>query len=305
MNDSLWAPQFRDELDSDTVKMINTVLAKIPQLSISVRKIIEMAGDENVNAVKLAEVASSDPVLASKILMIVNSSYYSLNHKVDNLRLAIVLLGFNEVRNIAVQLGFMKTMSEGDVQKSFDTKSLWIHSYLVSVCSESFCVTDDPKRTGVLMTMGILHDIGKFALYSVGVTMKKMGLRHHTVKEVSPDAPLLAKEESLFGVNHATIGGMLAERWNLSDRTRDVLQYHHFPSFYGINEIKSDYVEDIASICLADLIVNHINEEYKKLPQPHPVFFNILGFKPPLEDLITPELRKKIAKAGDFINTLT
>ena len=283
MSNNLWAPQFRDELDSDTIKMINAVLAKMPQLSISVRKIIEMAGDENVNAVKLAEVASSDPVLASKILMIVNSSYYSLNHKVDNLRLAIVLLGFNEVRNIAVQLGFMQTMSESDVQKSFDTKGLWIHSYLVSVCSETFSKTDDPKRTGVLMTMGILHDIGKFALYSFGVMMKKMGVRPPTIKEVSSDAPLLAKEESLFGVNHATIGGMLAERWNLSDRTRDVLQYHHFPSFYGLKEIKSAYLEDIAAICLSDMVVHRINGEYKKLPEPHPIFFDILGFKPPLE----------------------
>ena len=305
MPENIWVPVNRESVIPETMKIINTVLAKIPQLSISVQKIIEMAGDDNMDSIKLAEVASSDPVLASKILMIVNSSYYSLSNKVDNLRVAIVLLGFNEVRNIAVQLGFKQVVDSDEQANAVNTKNLWIHSYLVSICAEAFSKDDDPKRAGVLMTMGILHDIGKFALFSIGMMMKRMKIKLPTTMEYSADAPLIAKEEAIFGVNHAIIGGLLTERWNLSERTREVLEFHHYPSFYGIKEIKSDYLEDIAAICIADLVVNHIQEEDHGLNEPHPIFFDLLGFEPPLESIITDDLMARLDKARTFINSFT
>jgi len=305
MPENIWVPVNRESVNPETIKIITAVLAKIPQLSISVQKIIEMAGDDNMDSIKLAKVASSDPVLASKILMIVNSSYYSISNKVDNLRLAIVLLGFNEVRNIAVQLGFKQVVDSGEQTNAVNTRNLWIHSYLVSVCAETFAKGDDPKRAGVLMTMGILHDIGKFALYSIGMMMKKMNVKLSTTVEYSADAPLLAKEEALFGVNHAIIGGLLTERWNLSERIREVLEFHHYPSFYGIKEIESEYLEDIAAICLADLAVNRTQGVDHGLNEPHPIFFDILGFEPPLENIITDDLRAKLDKASTFIDSFT
>lgn len=304
MTNKVWLPQNRGSLSPQTLIKAQYVLDKIPQLSLSVQKIIEMARDEKVDSNQLAEVASSDPVLVSKILMMVNSTYYGLTHKIDNLRLAIVLLGFNEVRNIAVQFGIMTALGKAIEKGAYDTKKLWGHSYLVSVCAEMMSGDDNPKRAGVLMTMGLLHDIGKFALNSIAVMMeKKFGKKVGKV-EIPDDTPLLAKEENIFGLNHAIIGSMLAEKWNLSKRMCDIIEYHHFPSFFGINDIKSKYIEDISAICFADLIVNTIRDEKKGLREPHPVFFETLGIKPPLENLITEEIRTKLSKAEEVIENL-
>lgn len=163
-----WIPKTRKSLDPETLRIIREVLDKIPKLPISVRKIIHMVADMDIGAKELAEVALTDPVLSSKILTMVNSSYYSLNRKIDDLRVAIVLIGFNAVRNIAIQDRFLQILSTGDEAFFYDREQLWRHSYLVSVCAESFVKTDDPRRSGILMTQGILHDIGKFALYVMG-----------------------------------------------------------------------------------------------------------------------------------------
>jgi len=304
MTNQVWLPQNRESLSPQTLKKAQYVLDRIPQLSMSVQKIIEMARDEKVDSNQLAEVASSDPVLVSKILMMVNSTYYGITHKIDNLRLAIVLLGFNEVRNIAVQFGIMTAFGKAVEEGAYDAKKLWGHSYLVSVCAEMMSGDDNPKRAGVLMTMGILHDIGKFALNSIAEMMEKKSGKKVGNIETPNDTPLLAKEENIFGLNHAIIGSMLAEKWNLSDRMCDIIEYHHFPSFFGINDIKSKYIEDISAICLADLIVNTIMDEEKGLRKPHPVFFETLGIEPPLENLITEKTRTKLSKAEEVIESL-
>ena len=106
MPEHVWIPTTWENLSQDKVRVIKSVLAEIPELPVFAKRIIELATDDNLDPRELAEVASSDPALVSKILIMVNSSYYGLNRKIDNLRLAIVLLGFNEVRKIAIRRGF-------------------------------------------------------------------------------------------------------------------------------------------------------------------------------------------------------
>jgi HD-like signal output (HDOD) protein len=295
-----WVPLRRKAITPETLRSMEVVLDRIPELPVSVQKIIQMASDPECDSKEIAEVASLDPVLVSHILMMVNSSYYGLSRKIDNLRLAIVLLGFNEVRNIAIRCGLARVTSQFG-ETTADTKSLWEHSYLVSLCSEMLIGEDDPQRRGVVLTLGMLHDIGKFALYTVGMIMHRNGIRPAQTGEIARDAHILKKEEHLFGINHAIIGGMLTERWNLSERIRIVLECHHFPSFYGVNEIPSEYLEDIATICIADLMVHVSTNPLVKIKAPHPLFFEILGLAPSLEH-IPLEIGEKINRARSEIN---
>jgi len=304
MSKIVWTPKSLDDLSPETIKIIENVLEKIPKLPVSVQKIVEMASDMDIGAKELAEVALTDPVLSSKILTLVNSAYYGLNRRIDDLRVAIVLIGFTAVRNIAIQDRFLKIFEASD-DDFYDREMLWVHSYLVSVCAETFVKDDDPKRMGILMTLGILHDIGKFALYFIGKMMKKKGVKLPVYNDLATEVHLLKREEHFLGVNHTIIGGMLARKWNLSDRICTVLEYHHYPSFFGFNEVPSEYLEDITVICLADLVVNRFMGENTQLPVPHPIFFDVIGQKPPLENLLTDGLKSKLSKAREFVNSLT
>ena len=304
-SDHIWLPLRLNEIPQETIKVVNTVIDQIPDLPLSVNKIIEMASDEDCDLGKLVELVSSDPMLVSNILRVVNSSYYGLSHKTDNIQLAIVLLGFKEIRKITLKSYVSRTLSTEKTLPSYDTKQLWEHSYLVSTCTESFSSEDDQQNRGVLLTLGLLHDISKFALYDIAMLMKKRGIEPQEKKDLSESPYLLEKEEGLFGVNHTIIGGLLARKWNLSERFISVLECHHYPSFFEISEIPTEYEKEISIICISDLIVNRFSKIKNYLPEPHPHFFDVLGLNPPLENIINEQLMKKLEDAKNFVSILT
>lgn len=298
----VWFPLRRGDLTPETVRHVRSILDSIPEMPVSVQRVIRMASDPECDSAKIAEVVSSDPVLVSNILMMVNSSYYGLSRKIDNLRLAIVLLGFNEVRNIAIRCGLFHVMGKVGTGPSFDTRSLWVHSYMVALCTESFADEEDPQRAGVFFTLGMLHDIGKFALYTVGMMMRGRGMHPAFAGTISPDAHVLEKEDRLFGINHAIVGGLLSERWNFSERIATVIENHHLPSFAGVEEIPEEYLEDVAAVCIADSVINRRVRPESPQISLHPHYYEILRLPPPTEQIISPELEEKLELALRFVD---
>ena len=307
-HDNFWTPLRSNDITPEIKRLISAVIEKSPDMPLSVQQIIEKASNSETDLEELVKLIFSDPVLVSSILKVVNSSYYGLSKKTDNLHLAVVLLGFKEVKSIAMKSYFARTLGEGKVHEGYDTRQLWQHSYLVSICAGEFIDEDDMQRRGVFLTLGLLHDIGKFALYHIAFQLKKKGIKPRGLeKNLQETQYILEKEELLFNVNHNIIGAMLANKWNLSKRIISVLECHHHPSFFDRSEIPSEYSEfeeEISTICISDLIVRRFKEKNLNLPEPHPHFFEILGVKPPLENIITPELQEKLEKASEFVKML-
>lgn len=302
-NGGIWAPQRIEDLSADSRHAISQVIDAIPDLPLSVNRIIEMAGDLDSNLRDLVELVSSDPTLVSNILKVVNSSYYGLRNKTDNLHLAIVLLGFKEVKQIAMR-SFIRRSFGATAESREQIASHWEHSYMVSVMAESFCAEDDQQRRGVLLTLGLLHDIGKFVMSDLAHLLVEHGLVIEGMPTPSAEQYSLANEERQYGINHALVGYLLGERWNLSNRFLAVLRHHHAPSFYGMSEIAGDYLEEVTMICIADLLVHRYMGTNTSLPAPHQLFFAQLGLEPPLEDLLTPERRALLDQAHEFITSL-
>jgi HD-like signal output (HDOD) protein len=272
-----------------------------PNLPVHVHEILRIVSDYESNSKEVEKLASSDPVMASKILNAVNSAYYGLSKKTENIRLAIVLLGYGEIRNIALRCGISEVMGSGGNYKGYSTRALWKHSYLVSVCAETFEEDKDSDRAGILLTLGLLHDIGKFALCNAAQIMRNKRIQIKGVKSPFQSNYVLEKEQELFGANHAVVGALITKKWGLSKKIYSTIEYHHYPSFFSIDSIPKEYVKDIAVVSISDQIVNTLEGEKNLLPEPSPEYFEILGLKPPLKNLLTDELNKKLEKAKNFL----
>jgi len=300
----VWLPLRTNEVNPETLKIVDKFIDQVPDLPLSVDKIIELASDEEGDLGELVEVVSSDPALVSNILKVVNSSYYGLSHKTDNLHLAIVLLGLKEVKKIIMRSYVSRTLATGKSHTNYSTDQLWEHSYLVSVCAEMFCREDDQQNRGVYLTLGLLHDISKFAFYDIAILLKKNGITPPGIEDMPESVCLLEKEQRLFGVNHPIVGGVLARKWNLSQRFISVLECHHYPSFFNIAELPNEYTREIIAICFSDLIVNRFLNIENNLPTPPQPFFEVLGLHPPLENIINQELENKLINARKFVSHL-
>ena len=94
---------------------IERFIEKMPSLSTTVGKVMEVCSRTDASPNELNKVVSLDPVLTGQVLKLINSAYYSLVNKVTTLTRAITMLGMNTVKNMALSTAIIKTV--GGVKK--------------------------------------------------------------------------------------------------------------------------------------------------------------------------------------------
>ncbi|MBT4484364.1 MAG: HDOD domain-containing protein [Candidatus Latescibacteria bacterium] len=300
-SNSPWKPTRREDLEPKIRNLIKGFIKEIPSLPAHAHKLLDVVSSKESDLLEVAKVASSDPAVVTNIFKAVNSSYYGLSHRTNNLNFAIVLLGFNEVRKIAIQTNFSHALGKSWTYKGYTTRDLWEHSYMVSVCAETFGDSKDPRYSGELLTFGLLHDIGKYVLFKLAMAMQKKGIAPYKSAQASESSNILEREEAIFNINHTIVGSMLAERWNLSEKICSILEYHHYPSYWSIEAIPPEYLKDTAIICFSDLIVRRLTGE-EKIPEPSKEYYKMFNAAPSSDNLITDERRIKIEEARKYID---
>ena len=84
------------------LKKIQAYIARMPSLSTTVIKVLETCNDPRASANDLHRIISFDPVLTARVLKLINSAYYSLGVPITSLTRALVMLGLNTVKNLAL-----------------------------------------------------------------------------------------------------------------------------------------------------------------------------------------------------------
>ena len=99
-------------------------IATLPEITL---KIIELVEDPTSTAQDLHNVISNDQALCSRILKVVNSAFYGLPRQIGSINRAIVLLGLNAVKNIAIAASLTKLFRGGEMCPQFTARDLWTH----------------------------------------------------------------------------------------------------------------------------------------------------------------------------------
>lgn len=216
------------EVNEQNKKKVNRVLSSVynlpsvPTIIFDVTKIIE---DPRSSAAQLGQLISKDQGLVTKILSVANSPLYGIPRRVSTIEFAIVILGFNHIKNIVIALSMMEAFKNiGDTK--FDHKSYWEHSLLTATAAKR--IADDLGFTlsGEIFTGGLLHDLGIPVIYKY--FNKEFKAIESAVKK--ENQKYLDAESSILGVNHCELGELLIDRWNLPERLKNVVKYHHKPS---------------------------------------------------------------------------
>ena len=126
-------------------------------------------GPVKITAKDLNKVISLDPVLVGKVLKLVNSAYYSLPNKVTSLVNAIIMLGINTIKNLALSTAVLGNMKRKDRFKSLNVDGFWRHSIGVGVASKLIAtkIGIPANKREEYFIGGLLHDIGKIPLNEI------------------------------------------------------------------------------------------------------------------------------------------
>lgn len=95
---------------------IERFINKMPSLSTTVGKVLEICSRTDASPNELNKVISLDPVLTGQVLKLINSAYYSLVNKVTSLTRAITMLGMNTVKNMALSTAIIRSVAGAKIQ---------------------------------------------------------------------------------------------------------------------------------------------------------------------------------------------
>ena len=219
-------------------------LPTLPPILIKVNRLLE---DVNTSAKSLSDTIGKDQSMVVKILRLVNSAFYGFRSRISDISNAVVLLGFNTIRNAVISVSIIKSFTGKNNLEGCDITEFWRHSIAVAVTSKRLaekCRIESPDNCFVA---GLLHDIGKLVLSQhfpdlfarIWMTAQKENLTFYEA------------EKREISLNHPIIGSFLAKRWQFPDHLVDAVKCHH-----AVRKTVSNY-ELLLIVYGADMIVNH------------------------------------------------
>lgn len=195
---------------------------ELPTLPAIANKVNALLYDPKSGASDLAKIIENDQSLATKVLALVNSAYYSLPQRVSNIAQAIALLGYKNISHIIMTLSVFETLKHSK-RGSFNREAFWLHSIATAIMSvkiAEMCMYSSPEDT---FTGGLLHDLGKVFMD---------GYLHEEFNEVLDTAEkkkcsFYDAEHDLYDMDHAMVGQWIARAWKLPLHVIATIKHHH------------------------------------------------------------------------------
>ena len=207
--------------------LIQKYIERMPSLSTTVTKVLEVCNTPSTSANDLNRVIALDPVLTGQVLKLINSAYYSLPNQINSLTRAIIMLGINTVKNLALSTAVLGSMGREDSFRSLSMDAFWTHSLCVGVMAKA--LAGFKGIPGMMQeeffVAGLLHDLGKIPLNNCFAEEYRQTLELAGIEQ----GPLSKAEEILLGFDHARVGKMIADKWQLNLGLTELLRFHHTP----------------------------------------------------------------------------
>jgi HD-like signal output (HDOD) protein len=200
-----------------------TALATLPEVTAHIIATVE---DPRSSASNLHKIISHDPALVTRILKLVNSAFYGLPGQVGSIDRAIVLLGLNAVKNIAIAASLGQLFRGAKLCDKFSARDLWTHCIAVAVAGRELAKGLKVPLLDEAFLGGMIHDSG--ILISLQAWPEKTRAICNTVLKNGGD--FCQAEQQALGVDHQALGQALAEQWKFPATCRLVAGAHHNPA---------------------------------------------------------------------------
>ena len=230
--------------NKDIRYIINNRITSLPTLPTVVANILTLVQKSSSSARDVAAYISQDQAISSAVLKIANSAYYNLSGKVEAIDRAVVVLGFEAVKNLALGTSVFSTLKSDEVSV-FDREGFWIHAIGVgtaaNMVSKEILKSNDPS----FFVSGLFHDLGKI-IFDRYLNDMYIPIVRQAKEE---GKPLHSLEKEVFGLDHAQVGSMLLTRWKIPPPIINRLKYHH-----DLESCPAEYAVEAAVIAAADYL---------------------------------------------------
>lgn len=213
----------------ETEQLINAAIqeishiATLPEITLKIIKLVE---DPDSTAQDLNKIITNDPALGARILKVVNSAFYGLPGQIGSINRAIVLLGLNAVKNIAIAASLAKLFRGGQICPQFNAKDLWTHSIAVGTGTRLLAEKISLGLPDEAFLAGLIHDLG----IMVEIQARRAKFIEAIEKmDTTPGMTLRNAELATLGATHEQFGTALCRTWKFPLSFSYVTGFHHRP----------------------------------------------------------------------------
>ena len=220
---------------------LTAAVESMPAFPKSVQRILELTRDVNSTPKELVEVIDKDPVVTVKILKVVNSAYYSLPKQITSIGNAVVYMGFNTIKNLALSIAAIGMLPK-DNESGFDAHQYLLHSLATAALAKQLAGRVDNADPMDCFIAGLLHDFGKVVFAQMMPNEFKAAL----LRSQANGTPLHAALQQEIGADHVLVGAMLVEKWRFAPHLIETIRHQHPSNFkdtdmiacvFGANQI--------------------------------------------------------------------
>jgi HD-like signal output (HDOD) protein len=254
-------------------------LKTLPVVAIRLSKLIL---DDKSTMKDFEEVIKLDPTLVFRLLGLVNSPYYGLHQKVEDISRAVIFIGLKNLRNLVVTEALKDIFKNSSDNGNFSRTRLWLHCAAASIFARMVAERIFEQKGEDAFLCGILHDIGMIVEDQVA----NDSFSRTCEAFATGTTPITRHEKEILGTDHCSVGFLLAREWNFPIDVQEGIKLHHRflksvspSSIVGINQ-------------MAEYFVSRMN--YPALPGMSD------GLSPPLADHVRNNLDEYDALIEDF-----
>jgi len=219
----------------------------LPTLPTIIMKVVEIINNPKSSVRDIKSIIENDYVQTVRVLRLANSSYYGFPQKISTITTAIVLLGFNEIKNLLLSSSVYDLFtSHSNVKKYFfDHLKFLDHSIGVAIAARLIAEAVRYEEPEELFVGGLLHDIGRVVQKQfLSEDFEKLMLN-----VIKTDSLIYKKEKRILGYTHTEVGMLLAKKWKMTEKIINIIAYHHRPL------LSTSFVKEAAIVNLADILI--------------------------------------------------
>lgn len=284
------ATQTKDQVSAVIDKAMN--LHTLPVVVLEAERLMR---DRRTSAQDVAQLIVRDIALAERVLRLANSAYYGFQKRIGNLTQAVVLLGFQTVRNLLLTVSVIESFRpSGD--DDFDYPRFWGHSVATAIAATTLARKAGLPDSDEVYVAGLLHDVGKLLvaqhlpeLCRQVTALERQGLGTRD------------SERRVLGYDHSDIGHKIATSWHLPESIAAAVRDHHSPT------TESGSGTAAHTIQLADCIVTAWGmgcRHHSKLEEVTPGLSHCLGYDTEKLEKWLETVERSLIEATDFFEYL-
>jgi CheY-like chemotaxis protein/HD-like signal output (HDOD) protein len=219
-------------------------------------RILEVLKNERAPVQSLADVITTDPLLAARVLSLANFAA-GRPQRLVTVSHAITVMGLDAIKSLALGLTTFPLPSipikldDSDPDDPRVTlRELWEHAIGCAAVAARIATQVDHVSPHQAFAAGFIHDVGRVLLYRCS----REGFYAAITVASAKSIPLSEAETLAVGLNHVTLGEIWAGRSELLQGFQQVMHYHHEPFCMLPESLDVEPRALIAVVQLADLV---------------------------------------------------